>query len=71
MLITRSRTTGSNRLTGMCVFASAGSRSGRQAAPKAWADAYLAAFADASELTRVTFDLAFRGKVKPLILLAG
>ena len=42
---------------------------GRQAAPKAWADAYLAAFADASELTLVTFDRAFRGKVKPLILL--
>lgn len=41
----------------------------RQAAPKAWADAYLAAFADASELTLVTFDRAFRGKVKPLILL--
>lgn len=42
----------------------------RQAAPKAWADAYLAAFAEASQLTLVTFDQAFRGKVKPLVLLA-
>jgi len=42
----------------------------RQASPKVWADAYLAAFAEASQLTLVTFDAAFRGKVKPLILLA-
>jgi len=42
----------------------------RQASPKAWADAYLAAFAEASQVTLVTFDTAFRGKVKPLILLA-
>ena len=42
----------------------------RQAAPKAWADAYLAAFAEASQLTLVTFDQAFRGKVKPIVLLA-
>jgi hypothetical protein len=42
---------------------------GRQSAPKTWADAYLAAFAEASQLTLVTFDRAFRGKVKPLILL--
>lgn len=41
----------------------------RQATPQAWADAYLAAFADASQITLVTFDRAFRGKVKPLILL--
>ena len=41
----------------------------RQSAPKAWADAYLAAFAEASQVTLVTFDQAFRGKVKPLILL--
>lgn len=42
----------------------------RHAAPKAWADAYLAAFAEASQLTLVTFDRAFRGRVKPLILLS-
>ena len=41
-----------------------------QASPKTWADAYLAAFAEASQLTLVTFDSGFRGKVKPLILLA-
>jgi len=41
----------------------------RQASPKAWADAYLAAFAEASQVTLVTFDHSFRGKVKPLILL--
>ena len=41
----------------------------KQAAPKAWADAYLAAFADASQVTLVTFDRAFRGKVKPVVLL--
>lgn len=40
----------------------------RQASPKAWADAYLAAFAEASQVTLVTFDRAFRGKIKPLIL---
>jgi toxin-antitoxin system PIN domain toxin len=43
----------------------------RQAAPKAWADAYLAAFAETAQITLVSFDLAFRGKVKPLILLEG
>jgi toxin-antitoxin system PIN domain toxin len=42
----------------------------REASPKTWADAYLAAFAEASQLTLVTFDAGFRGKVKPLILLA-
>lgn len=41
----------------------------KQASPKAWADAYLAAFAEASQITLVTFDRAFRNKVKPLILL--
>lgn len=41
----------------------------RQASPKAWGDAYLAAFAESSQLTLVTFDRAFRGKVRPLILL--
>jgi uncharacterized protein len=40
-----------------------------RSSPKAWADAYLAAFAEASEVTLVTFDRAFHGKVKPLILL--
>jgi toxin-antitoxin system PIN domain toxin len=42
---------------------------GRLAVPKTWADAYLTAFADASQLTLVTFDRAFRGKARPLILL--
>ena len=42
----------------------------RHASPKVWGDAYLAAFAEASQVTLVTFDRAFRGKVKPLILLA-
>ena len=41
----------------------------RQASPKAWGDAYLAAFAEASQVTLVTFDRAFRGRVQPLILL--
>lgn len=41
----------------------------RKAAPKTWADAYLAAFAETTQLTLVTFDRAFRGKCKPLILL--
>lgn len=41
----------------------------RQASPKAWADAYLAAVADTSQLTVVTFDRAFRGKVRSLLLL--
>ena len=43
----------------------------RQAAPKAWADAYLAAFADAAQLSLVTFDRGFRGRVGALILLEG
>ena len=41
----------------------------RHAAPKAWADAYLAAFADAAQFTLVTFDRGFRGKVGALMLL--
>jgi predicted nucleic acid-binding protein len=41
----------------------------KRAAPKVWADAYLSAFAETSQLTLVTFDRAFRGKAKPLILL--
>ena len=42
----------------------------RQASPKAWADAYLAAFADAAQLTLVTFDRGFRGRVGSLALLS-
>ncbi len=41
----------------------------RHASPKAWADAYLAAFADTAQLTLVTFDRGFRGKVGSLVLL--
>lgn len=41
----------------------------KSASPKAWADAYLTAFAVTAQLSLVTFDRAFRGKVKPLILL--
>ena len=47
------------------------SRAAGHASPKAWADAYLAAFADAAQLTLVTFDRGFRGKVGSLILLAS
>jgi toxin-antitoxin system PIN domain toxin len=39
------------------------------ASPKDWADAYLAAFAQASRLTVVTFDRAFENKAKDLLLL--
>jgi toxin-antitoxin system PIN domain toxin len=41
----------------------------KNATPKTWADAYLAAFAGAAELTLVTFDRAFSGKARPLVLL--
>lgn len=41
----------------------------KSASPKAWADAYLTAFAGTAQLTLVTFDRAFRGRAKPLILL--
>ena len=37
--------------------------------PKAWADAYLAAFAEAAGLTLVTFDKTLAGKAKGAILL--
>jgi uncharacterized protein len=40
-----------------------------QAAPKDWADSYLAAFALAAQLTLVTFDQAFSSKAKQLVLL--
>lgn len=39
------------------------------AAPKEWADSYLAAFALASRLMVVTFDRAFQNKAKELVLL--
>jgi toxin-antitoxin system PIN domain toxin len=42
----------------------------RRASPQAWADAYLMAFAQTSQMTLVTFDRAFHGKMKPLVLLA-
>ena len=38
-------------------------------APKLWADAYLAVFAEAEELTLVTFDRVLAGKVKGAVLL--
>ncbi len=40
-----------------------------QASPKDWADSYLAAFAQASRLTVVTFDRAFQNKARDLLLL--
>jgi uncharacterized protein len=42
-----------------------------QASPKDWADSYLAAFAEASRLTVVTFDRAFQTKMNDLILLGA
>ena len=42
----------------------------RQPSPKAWPDAYLAAFADAAGFTLVTFDRALRAKSKSALLLA-
>jgi toxin-antitoxin system PIN domain toxin len=42
----------------------------RQAAPKTWADGYLAAFANAARLTLVTFDRALRAKAQPAVLLS-
>jgi hypothetical protein len=41
----------------------------QQASPKEWADAYLAAFAEAANLTLVTFDRALAGKVAGAVLL--
>jgi hypothetical protein len=41
----------------------------QQASPKEWADAYLAAFAEAAELTLVTFDRVLAGKAKGVVLL--
>lgn len=37
--------------------------------PKTWADAYLAAFAEAANLTLVTFDRALAGKANGAVLL--
>ena len=37
--------------------------------PKTWSDAYLAAFAMSSGLRLVTFDQAFQGKIKQLLVL--
>jgi hypothetical protein len=42
----------------------------RQAAPKVWADGYLAAFASAARLTLVTFDRGLRAKAQPAVLLS-
>ncbi len=41
----------------------------KSVAPKDWADSYLAAFAAASDLTLVTFDRGFRGRIKQLVVL--
>jgi len=40
-----------------------------RASPKDWADSYLAAFAQTSRLTIVTFDRAFQNKARDLLLL--
>jgi len=41
----------------------------RQASPKEWADAYLAAFSSGSEVPLVTFDRALAGKAEGAVLL--
>jgi toxin-antitoxin system PIN domain toxin len=43
----------------------------RLPSPKEWADSYLLAFAAVSGLRLVTFDQAFRGRVKNVLLLNG
>jgi hypothetical protein len=43
--------------------------SGDSTSPKTWADAYLAAFAEAANLTLVTFDRALAGKAEGAVLL--
>jgi uncharacterized protein len=40
-----------------------------EASTKQWADAYLAAFAEAADVTMVTFDRALAGQVKDAVLL--
>ena len=42
----------------------------QQPLPKTWTDSYLAAFSVAAELTLVTFDQGFRGRVRNLQLLS-
>jgi len=42
----------------------------RRPAPKDWADSYLVAFAEAAQLTLVTFDRALRAKSKSAVLLS-
>ena len=42
-----------------------------RASPKHWADSYLAAFAQASRLTVVTFDRAFEAKSSDVLFLEG
>jgi toxin-antitoxin system PIN domain toxin len=42
---------------------------GAASSPKTWMDAYLAAFAEAGNLTLVTFDCALAGKVNGALLL--
>jgi len=41
----------------------------KQRAPKVWADAYLLAFAERSQLSLVTFDRALRGRAPGVIVL--
>jgi toxin-antitoxin system PIN domain toxin len=41
----------------------------QSSSPKAWADAYLAAFAAASNSYLVTFDQGFQGKLRQLLIL--
>jgi hypothetical protein len=41
----------------------------QQASPKEWADGYLAAFAEAAQLTLVTFDKALAGRVEGAVVL--
>jgi toxin-antitoxin system PIN domain toxin len=43
---------------------------GSTSSPKAWMDAYLAAFTEAAGLALVTFDRALAGKVKGAVLLS-
>jgi uncharacterized protein len=44
---------------------------GKAPSPKNWTDAYLVAFASATGMHLVTFDRAFRGKTRNIILLNG
>jgi len=41
----------------------------QQPAPKDWADSYLAAFATISQMTLVTFDQGFDGRIRDLMIL--